>query len=93
MFASTICPAFPTQKSDLKHGVVLHPTTTALPLLHLSPLLLQPNTPAAAARRLCQHLRWPLIDKDDTRDCLQALPAAALQLLNANRLSYDVMFR
>ncbi|KAF6266465.1 AAA domain-containing protein [Scenedesmus sp. NREL 46B-D3] len=45
------------------------------------------------ARHLCQRLSWPLIDKDDTRDCLQALPEAALQLFDANRLSYDVMFR
>ncbi|WIA15383.1 hypothetical protein OEZ85_002045 [Tetradesmus obliquus] len=45
------------------------------------------------ARLLCQQLSWPLIDKDDTRDCLQALPEAALQLFDANHLSYDVMFR
>jgi hypothetical protein len=75
------------KQRHLTRGVVLHSTTNALLLL------LHPINPAAAARQLCHQLRWPLIDKDDTRDCLQALPAAALELLDANRLSYDIMFR
>eukprot|EP00775_Hariotina_reticulata_P008623 gene8623-8804_t len=37
-------------------------------------------------------MQWPLIDKDDARDCLQTLPAAVLQNMDANQLSYDIMF-
>jgi len=46
----------------------------------------------AAFRLVCQHLQWPLIDKDDARDCLQTLPAAVHPILDANQLSYDIMF-
>lgn len=48
---------------------------------------------AAAVRRLCQELGWPLIDKDDARDCLQTFPAEVLQVVDANQLSYDIMFK
>lgn len=40
------------------------------------------------ARAVCRQLGWPLIDKDDARDCLQQLPAD----VEANQLSYDIMF-
>jgi hypothetical protein len=43
-------------------------------------------------RAVCKQLCWPLIDKDDARDCLQHLPASALQTFDANQLSYDIMF-
>lgn len=43
-------------------------------------------------RGVCQALSWPLIDKDDARDCLQGLPPALLQAFDANQLSYDIMF-
>jgi predicted kinase len=39
-------------------------------------------------RAVCRQLGWPLIDKDDARDCLQQLPAG----VDANQLSYDIMF-
>jgi predicted kinase len=42
---------------------------------------------------VCRQLRVPLIDKDDARDCLQhSLPPTSLQLVDANALSYDIMF-
>lgn len=43
-------------------------------------------------RAVCKQLSWPLIDKDDARDCLQSLPASLLQAFDANQLSYDIMF-
>lgn len=46
-----------------------------------------------SCRLVCRQLRWPLIDKDDARDCLQQLSPDVLQQLDANALSYDIMFR
>lgn len=43
-------------------------------------------------RDVCKELQWPLIDKDDARDCLQRLPAEVRQTFDANQLSYDIMF-
>lgn len=43
---------------------------------------------AVLCRAVCRELWWPLIDKDDARDCLQQLPAS----VDANQLSYDIMF-
>jgi len=42
------------------------------------------------ARELARRLRWPLVDKDDARDALSALPGAHAADLNA--LSYAVMW-
>ncbi len=46
------------------------------------------------ARALAQALRWPLIDKDDARDALQAISSQAAQAgIDLNALAYDIMFR
>lgn len=45
-----------------------------------------------ACRAVCKELKWPLIDKDDARDCLQAPEDSCVQL-DLNQISYNIMFK
>ena len=42
------------------------------------------------AAQLARQLSWPLVDKDDARDCLTALPHDAAAL---NAVAYAIMFQ
>jgi len=64
--------------------------TLNMPLLLL--LKGQPGSgKSTLGRHLARRLSIPLIDKDDARDCFQAL-ALANQHIDWNQLSYDVIF-
>ncbi len=83
----------------------LHPAPA--PHLVLAPQGLPGSGKSTLAQELARRLRWPLVDKDDVRDVLQAHSAATAAatalaagtpagptpgVVDWNALSYDVMF-
>jgi hypothetical protein len=58
----------------------------------------EPTFTRRAHRTVASRLQWPLLDKDDARDCLAALHVEQpgeghVRLSTLNKLSYDIMLR